>query len=162
MWVIHPITADEAHTIADWRYPIPYDVYNVSGDPSSFLIPDHHYHSVFLRDELAGFFCLGQDARVPGGSYDDQALDIGLGMRPDLIGQGLGSAFFGAVLAFIPPTPLRLTVAAFNERAKRLYERFDFHVSHRFCGKDGLTYLQMVRPLSADYETPPTSQILDG
>ena len=155
MWVIHPITADEAHKVANWSYPVPYDVYNVSGASSSFLIPDYRYYSVLFKDELVGFFCLGQDARVPGGNYDDQALDIGLGMRPDLIGQGLGSAFLGAILAFIPPTPLRLTVAAFNERAKRLYERFDFHVNHRFYDSSGLAYLQLVRPLNADKETPP-------
>ena len=54
-------------------------------------------------------------------------LDYGLGLRPDLTGQGLGLEFFLAGLAFAHeryrPERVRLHVAAFNERARRVYER---------------------------------------
>ena len=42
----------------------------------------------------------GIDAQVPGGDYSAQALDVGLGLRPDHTGQGLGVTFLGAILAF--------------------------------------------------------------
>jgi RimJ/RimL family protein N-acetyltransferase len=83
---------------------------------------------------LAGFFAYGPSATVPGGhrahAYDGDALDMGLGMRPDLTGQGLGFAFVQSGLNFamnnFSPARFRLTVATFNERAIRVYERAGF------------------------------------
>jgi [ribosomal protein S18]-alanine N-acetyltransferase len=54
-------------------------------------------------------------------------LDYGLGLRPDLTGQGLGLEFFRAGVAFAreryQPQRVYLHVAEFNERARRVYER---------------------------------------
>jgi ribosomal-protein-alanine N-acetyltransferase len=63
-------------------------------------------------------------------------LDVGLGMRPDLTGRGLGAEFVLAVLRFSkddysPPT-FRLTVAAFSLRAVRMYERVGFEAVAAF------------------------------
>jgi RimJ/RimL family protein N-acetyltransferase len=59
-------------------------------------------------------------------------LDYGLGLRPDLTGQGLGLEFFLAGLGFAHeryrPEQVFLHVAAFNERARRVYERAGFRV----------------------------------
>jgi [ribosomal protein S18]-alanine N-acetyltransferase len=59
-------------------------------------------------------------------------LDYGLGLRPDLTGQGLGLEFFRAGLVFAreryQPQRVYLHVAAFNERARRVYERAGFSV----------------------------------
>jgi [ribosomal protein S18]-alanine N-acetyltransferase len=52
-------------------------------------------------------------------------LDYGLGLRPDLTGQGLGLEFFRAGLAFAreryEPQCVYLHVAEFNERARPVY-----------------------------------------
>ena len=57
-------------------------------------------------------------------------LDYGLGLRPDLVGRGLGLDFFRAGLEFAReryrPRLIRLHVAAFNERAIKVYERASF------------------------------------
>src|SRR5204863_514838 len=57
-------------------------------------------------------------------------LDYGLGLRPDLTGRGLGLDFFRAGLEFgrerFRPALVRLHVAAFNERAVKVYERAGF------------------------------------
>ena len=62
-------------------------------------------------------------------------LDYGLGLRPDLVGQGLGLDFFNAGLAFAreryEPRRVYLHVAEFNERARRVYERAGFEVVSR-------------------------------
>ena len=72
--------------------------------------------------ELIGFFSFAQEG--PG------VVAIGLGLRPDHTGKGLGQAFVLAGLEFAKgkfhPTQFRLSVAAFNRRAIRLYERLGF------------------------------------
>ena len=115
------------------------------GDPASvasLLNPRFQYHSVYVEDgDLAGYFCFGEDARVPAGRrlgvYErEPALDVGLGMRPDLAGCGLGAEFVLAGLRFakeaFSPLAFRLTVAAANLRAVRVYERVGFKAVEAF------------------------------
>ena len=91
--------------------------------------------------DLAGFFCFGTAAQVPGGRfcgvYDDvETLDVGLGLRPDLTGRGLGLSFVRAGLDSATerfgPAALRLTVAVFNRRAVTVYERAGFQPIRQF------------------------------
>jgi len=61
---------------------------------------------------------------------DGGTVDVGLGLRPDLTGRGLGARFLEAVLAEArsrhAPDRLTLSVAAFNRRAITVYERAGF------------------------------------
>ena len=105
-FTLKPITREDAYAISRWRYDGPYSIYN--GDPNSvdsLLQPHFYYHSVYdERGDLTGYFCFGEDARVPAGRrlgvYErESALDVGLGMRPDLAGRGLGAGFVLAGLS---------------------------------------------------------------
>jgi ribosomal-protein-alanine N-acetyltransferase len=140
-FTLKPITRDDARSISRWRYDGPYSIYD--GDPTSvdsLLESRFSYHSVYdERGELAGYFCFGEDARVPAGRrlYErEPALDMGLGMRPDLTGRGLGGEFVHAGLRFAreaySPQAFRLTVATFNRRAIRVYERAGFETVETF------------------------------
>ena len=123
---ISPITEADVRAILTWRYPEPYALYsmvsdNPAGDLSYFLDPANAFQRVANEQgDLIGFCSFGQDAQVPGGDYTTDALDIGLGMCPDLTGQGLGSSFLAAILDHalrqFAPIRLRATVAAFNRR----------------------------------------------
>ena len=136
----------DAREISRWRYPEPYSTYD--GNPSSvptLMDPRYAYHAVLdEQDALVGYFCFGADATVPAGRrlglYDDTALDVGLGMRPDLTGRGLGPEFVRAGLRFAAetysPPAFRLTVAAFNQRAASAYETVGFEVVRKFGGPD--------------------------
>ena len=77
-----------------------------------------------MRDEAGAMF--GFYYFEPNGDV----LDYGLGLRPDLVGRGLGLDFFRAGLEFAReryrPRLIRLHVAAFNERAIKVYERAGF------------------------------------
>jgi len=142
-FTLKPITRDDALAISRWRYDGPYSIYD--GDPTSvdsLLEPRFFYHSVYdERGDLAGYFCFGEDARVSAGRrlglYEiEPALDVGLGMRPDLTGRGLGEEFVHAGLRFAceaySPQAFRLTVATFNRRAIRVYERAGFETVETF------------------------------
>ena len=84
--------------------------------------------------ELFGFFCTGENAQVPSGQengvYLEDLIDVGLGMNPKLIGKGNGLDFCSFILRNIEKnykdTPIRLTVAKFNQRAIHLYEKLGF------------------------------------
>jgi [ribosomal protein S18]-alanine N-acetyltransferase len=103
--------------------------------------PRLHYHSVYdERGDLVGYLCFGEDARVAAGRrtgvYErEAALDVGLGMRPDLTGRGL-EEFLHAGLRLAretySPQAFRLTVATFNRRAIRVYEKAGFRAVETF------------------------------
>ncbi len=159
MYALRRITAADAERISRWRYPEPYGMYN--GDPSSvagLLEPRYRYHAVTdANGDLVGYFCFGPDATISEGRrlglYADDALDVGLGMRPDLAGQGLGLDFVLAGLDFAretyAPSAFRLTVAAFNRRAVKVYERAGFQTIREF-GEASSRWLLMVRPEVVD------------
>ena len=116
-----PATASTFDALAAWRYPPPYDFYD--GDVDPVLNPERHYAAHDEHGALVGFFYF--EAKHAG------AVEIGLGLRPELVGKGLGLEFFRAGVDFahrtFGPTRVILNVAAFNERAITVYERGGFH-----------------------------------
>jgi [ribosomal protein S18]-alanine N-acetyltransferase len=135
---ITPLRAGDAAAIASWRYPPPYDVYD--GVDSGDTAPSPEVFALREAGELIGFCSFGADARVPGGSYPEGPLDIGLGIRPDRTGQRRGADYLAAAVAFardeLGATRVRATVAEFNARALRLCERAGFRRLIRFDGRD--------------------------
>ena len=78
-------------------------------------------------------------------SYDDdEALDVGAGLRPELTGQGHGAAFLGAILEFgrrhFATRGFRATIASWNERALRMAERAGFERGPRFVSPAGVEF----------------------
>ena len=113
---------EERHVeLRTWRYPPPYDFYD--GDVDEPEDPERYFAALDADGELVGFYYFEQ--KPPD-------LDYGLGLRPDLTGHGLGLEFFQTGLAFAreryEPRNVFLHVAAFNVRARRVYERVGFRV----------------------------------
>jgi ribosomal-protein-alanine N-acetyltransferase len=78
--------------------------------------------------------------------------EIGLGLRPDLAGQGLDESFVHSCLRFasaeLGAESYTLAVAAFNRRAITVYERAGFQEVERFehFTNGGLhAFIQMAR-----------------
>src|SRR5579884_792904 len=101
-FTIEPMTEATAREMLSWRYEAPYDFYN--SDPESVeedvaeALEGSQYSVRDARGELVGFLAFGECAQVPGGhragAYTgEDVVDIGLGMRPDLTGKGLGLPF---------------------------------------------------------------------
>ena len=148
----YPMNETSARIVATWRYPAPYDIYDTPPDAveeavQGFLDPQYAYHALTNEgEELVAYCCFGLDARVPGGDYGFDALDIGMGVRPDLTGQGRGAGFVRAVLAFAQdayaPVAFRVTVAEFNERAQRVWKKADFGPEQTFARRgDGMAFV---------------------
>ena len=126
-----------------WRYDPPYDFYDGDGLPVK-------------NPEL--FFAVRDDDGALVGFYFfapcDDGLFYGLGLRPDLTGRGLGQHFVLAGLEFSRRSYGRrrvvLDVAAFNERAIRLYRRLGFTETGRhtetFSGYGAVEFIDMAKP----------------
>jgi ribosomal-protein-alanine N-acetyltransferase len=151
-----PMTPEAAGEVLHWSYAEPYDLYNE--DPESaettvraLLNPAYRYRTMRTGPgELVAYCCFGADARVLGGDYTSEALDIGLGVRPDLTGRGQGHRFVRAVLQYasteLPSAAYRVTIAEFNRRARRVWERAGFVERQRFRRlSDGLAFVVLVR-----------------
>jgi ribosomal-protein-alanine N-acetyltransferase len=118
-----------ARAIANWRYPGIYAFYDAEQDPEdlrelldSSNWEERYFAVVDQANDLVGFFSFEQGE---GG-----VVTIGLGLKPDHTGNGLGQAFVASGLAFarerFRPTTFRLSVATFNRRAIKTYERAGF------------------------------------
>ncbi|MCV9900531.1 GNAT family N-acetyltransferase [Exiguobacterium sp. N5] len=142
-----PMTCEWACQIQEWTYEAPYDFYNQS--PSEEGIAELMTYQVIVEEhELIGFYCIGSPAQVPNSTYPYclEFTDIGLGMRPDMTGKGHGRLFVTYVMerAMERGKPLRLTVAAFNERAIHLYDTVGFRTITSF-ERNGTPFKVMVR-----------------
>ena len=123
------MTQADAEQIAAWHYPEPFSFYDWSADVNDLaelLDPtqraDRYFSADDERGDLVGFFVFKRDT--------PQAVEVGLGLRPDLTGQGLGGAYLAAGLAYarsrFDPERFTLSVATFNRRAITVYERAGF------------------------------------
>lgn len=149
---ITAMTAAYAADIITWRYPAPYDCYDMTGaDPGFLTDPASGFYALVGSGGLIGFRSFGADGQVPGGDYDDPALDTGGGLRPELTGKGRGRAAVATGLEFgrrqFAPPAFRVTIATFNVRAQRVLEALGFRRAGSFRAlADGRSYEILTRP----------------
>ena len=167
-FTLYPLDETGARAVITWHYPPPYDVYNeepqrVEQVVQELLRRDYHYYRIAEDDDpLVGYCCFGPDARVAGGDYTSEALDLGLMVRPDLTDQGRGEQFAGTVLEFaqrtFPQSVWRVTIAKFNERAQRVWQKLGFRRVQTFARRgDGLLFSVWVNDEAAE-RAPPTAR----
>lgn len=136
-YTFEPMTVQAAQAIAQWHYPGIYKFYDLDEDPEDreeFLDPETWENASFAVlnecQELVGFFLFQQK---------NNALVLGLGMHPSYTGQGCGEAFVRAGMKFANenyhPAVYRLSVATFNQRAIRVYEKLEFVPGRVFIQK---------------------------
>ena len=143
MFRFRPLTQADAEAIAGWHYPEPYSFYDWIADQDDLeelLDPamrgDAYAAVEDPSGELIGFFSFKPK--------EPDTTEVGLGLRPDHTGRGLGLAFVEAGLdharSQLDPQEFSLAVAAFNRRAIAVYERVGFsevrRYLHRTNGRD--------------------------
>lgn len=126
-----PLRLTDALSARRWRYPDPYELYDLGlapllvattlRGPISALAGVSYFAAATDDDPLAGILSLTRRERE---------IEIGVGLRPDLTGRGLGLPFLLDTLALAReryhPDVFSLYVATFNRRAITVYERAGF------------------------------------
>ena len=130
MYTIREMTKNDAKDYLSWRYPAPYEFYNI---PKEF----HEAELKEIMDNSANWFCVEKSGSGMIGFYEytprkNGAVEIGLGLRPDYTGKGYGLAFVKGCIAFgkqrlgTDCISFVLRVAEFNQRAIKTYQRAGF------------------------------------
>lgn len=160
-----PMQPDYARDLLTWRYPPPYDIYN-EADVSiqerenivRFLCDPINHYSAMLDEQgiYIGGCSHGFDAQVEGGDYSEEAMDIGLGVKPEYTGRGFGAEVVRQMLLYYhqlrQPQKFRATIAAFNRRSQRVFEKNGFQRTQTFeRPSDGREFYVYTRgPLTAE------------
>jgi len=123
------MTQEQAEEIAfNWHYDAEYSFYDLEADKedlAEFLDPERRGDSNFVvikDNDIIAFFIFNKVAI--------NTIDIGLGMRPNLVGNGNGLEFLKAGIEFAKskytPKKITLSVAIFNKRAIKVYKKIGF------------------------------------
>lgn len=158
--VIALMDYEHACTIAQWKYEGIYSFYSLDGSVECMneLLNGTYYYVTDEAGGLLGYFCYGRSGQVPAGDkygayLNNRFIDIGLGMRPDLCGNGKGLEFIITGLGFgtewLGAEKYRLTVAAFNRRAIKVYEKAGFRAQMSFTSQSDageIEFIIMVKP----------------
>ncbi|MBO1578462.1 GNAT family N-acetyltransferase [Bacillus sp. XF8] len=146
------MTQEQAEEIAyNWHYNGQYYFYNMEADKedlAEFLDPKERGETTFTvwhNNEMVGFFSFHK--------IDIHTVDIGLGMKPSMTGNGLGADFVQAGLVFCKekykPRYITLSVATFNERAIKVYKKAGFDGVGTFIQRTNgsqFEFLKMIYP----------------
>lgn len=112
----------------NWKYEGIFSFYNMTEDKEDlqgFLDSKNwnRYSAVLQENSLVGFFMF---------QIIDDAVFIGLGLKPDLTGKGYGKDFVLSGIDYLKNSPygankkIKLCVAQFNKRAIFLYKNIGF------------------------------------
>lgn len=152
---IEKMNYEFAKSIIKWSYPKPYDIYNMENSEESLNeLLSGSYFSVTLDNQLVGFFCYGEFAQIPikealSFYNDNNFLDIGLGLNPDLCNRGYGVKFVLAGMNYainrFSLKQFRLTVASFNQRAIKVYQRVGFKIEESFIRPSDMKEFYIMR-----------------
>lgn len=144
-----PMTLEFARCIVLWKYEGQYALYNYDKSAAYILDAKNWGSGLFAvvdeAGDLVGELTVGfvndqeewvSQADLESGQTEDCMLWIGLGLRPDLTGRGIGPAFVSTCADFAihlgterygyKGAYLGLRVYQFNQRAIKVYERVGF------------------------------------
>jgi len=129
---IAPMEQAEAEEVAGWAYPGIYAFYDFSADPADLaeLLDPGRRAELYFAVRLAERGLIGFVQTWP--VDEDGSVEIGLGLRPECTGRGLGLAFVRLLCDWLServrlrPMAITLRAATFNARAITVYERAGF------------------------------------
>lgn len=145
------LTQTHAIEIADrWNYEGEYAFYDMTADIKDYEEFIHEqtrnendcFEAIF-NNELLGYFCVIQNGTE---------LEISLGLKPNLCGNGIGKEFLTQIIEFIDENyeyeKLVLSVASFNQLAMKVYHACGFKDKKVFMqdtNGDQYEFIRMVK-----------------
>ena len=138
----------------EWRYDGEYSVYNVPWDEAvkqNWSIADEAKRNIQFRgvidenNRLIGFFRMTKD--------DNNDIEIGLGMHPELCGQGFGKEFVKIITDYahqkFPEHKLYVEVRTFNKRAFSCYNSSGYRLK---CQHKKVTALGIIEYFRMEFD----------
>ena len=152
---IVPFDEQFARTVQAWRYPPELHRYHFSDDPFERQWLCHPSHGCWqITDQQHnpfGFAIIGPHAQVAGGQYSSDAIDVFIGIRPDLLNQQHGYDLATCVVTHAhqhhPNLPIRVSVPSFHLRALTLWQRFGLFPEYAFMAADGTPHIVLIEQL---------------
>lgn len=118
MVISKPLTEAGKEDIRSWAYEGRYAVYNL---PQDYTFSSGLFYELHLDAERIGYVHFREEV---------ETIMLGMGLRPDLCGKGLGTEVLKAVFriseSVYPEKPLSLAVRSWNQRAVRCYQKAGF------------------------------------
>jgi RimJ/RimL family protein N-acetyltransferase len=142
-----PMSLAMAMDIVQWRYPAPFDRYNMRPGTEAYMAePGNGFLAICLTlaggGELVAFASRGRDGQVPGYDYDDSFVDFGFAMNPAFRGQHLNAPAIVLALSTYrqdsATEAFRATVWSGNARMLHVLDTLGFTPQSRFT-KSGTT-----------------------
>lgn len=155
-YIFVPMNREYASTIVNtWKYQKEYSIYDYTNEADHMLDEDGWGRGIFavlnqegdLIGELSIEFLDAQGHYTEYCDFNNEILLnqrelwIGFGLRPDLVGQGLGAKFVKACVEYANQKYhyhgefIRLGVAMFNQRAIKTYEKAGFQKFEQSVGE---------------------------
>jgi hypothetical protein len=149
---IAPFDEQFARTVQTWRYPAALQRYDFSDDPFERQWLCHPSHGCWQitdqQQQPFGFAVIGQHAQVAGGRYHGVAIDVLVGIRPDLLDQQHGYDLAACVVTHThqihPTVPIRVSVPSFHHRALTLWQRFGLFPEYAFMAADSTPHVVLI------------------
>jgi [ribosomal protein S18]-alanine N-acetyltransferase len=151
---VRPFDLAEACEAAHWAYEPPFDLYDSDpAKPELFLEIDGdglgYYALSSPTDGVVGFCCFGAQARVRPQRAEEGTLDLGAGIRPTRLSEGVGTRALPLILEFAndhwSPQNFRVAIASFNERSLRLCQSAGFTRVGSFRNHQRRAFLELMR-----------------
>jgi Acetyltransferase (GNAT) family len=142
------MTAERAREVATWRYEPPCDA-DVAATLDERTLLDGEHVAILEDSTLVGFLAVGVVTTITPDEDEDASTDVVIGIRPDRLGERLGTRAGELALEALGlggHRSLRAVVRATDDRALRLALRLGFSpTSTRISEVDGATFAILTR-----------------
>jgi ribosomal-protein-alanine N-acetyltransferase len=160
-----PLSEHHVRQLQQWHYAQPYERYNFSDDPFErqwLCHPKNGYWQFMDADDaLFGFAVIGKHAQTAGITYGNSpAIDLLIGLRPDLIGQhhgydlALGACQHAHQLN--PHAYIRVSVPAAHRAALHVWQQLGLFPEYAGLAADGAPHIVLLEQSNL-YDNAPAS-----
>jgi len=150
---LRQIRSAAAHIMQTWRYTGIMNRYSFAANETTHQRLCQHESGYWqVRDEqgsLYGFVVIGHHAQVAGGDYTSNAVDLLIGLRPDLIGQLRGGGLCAVAITHAqsrhPDKTLRVSIPTSHDAALAVWQRAGFYPEYAFMSNDKVPFVVLTR-----------------